>query len=134
MKPVRNPAYLRWIRTLPCCVCHTNRWVEAAHTGPHGLGQKSSDTSAIPLCSKHHRTGNDSYHKLGPRHFATMHGLDLVAIAARLSAKPRIRVQSGAFIGQVQDEDYFLCPIRDGLAVAVRRLSIVRRELHSEAA
>jgi hypothetical protein len=31
-----------------------------------GIIQKSSD-SAIPLCARHHRTGDDSYHKLGPR-------------------------------------------------------------------
>ena len=65
MKPVRNSEYLRWIRTLPCAVCRATRGVEAAHTGPHGLGQKSSDLSAIPLCARHHRTGPDSYHKLG---------------------------------------------------------------------
>ena len=32
-----------------------------------GIGQKSPDTSAIPLCAKHHRTGNASYHQLAPR-------------------------------------------------------------------
>ena len=44
--------------------------IEASHTGPHGLGQKSSDFSAIPLCYQHHRTGKDSYHKLGPQKFS----------------------------------------------------------------
>lgn len=70
MKPIHNPGYLRWIRTLPCAVCRATRAVEAAHTGPHGLSQKSSDLCAIPLCARHHRTGDDSYHKLGPRKFA----------------------------------------------------------------
>ena len=68
-KPARNPKYLAWIRTHPCVVCGGSRGIEASHTGPHGLGQKSPDSSAIPLCAKHHRTGNDSYHKLGPRKF-----------------------------------------------------------------
>ena len=63
---------------------------------PHGLGQKSSDLSAIPLCGRHHRTGDDSYHRLGPRKFAQVHQLDIRAIVARLSAKP--------FIGYSQDE------------------------------
>ena len=72
-KPVRHPGYLQWIRTLPCSVCRTTRTVEAAHTGPHGLSQKSSDLSAIPLCARHHRTGMDSYHKLGPRKFSEVH-------------------------------------------------------------
>ena len=70
MKPGRNPRYLAWIRTQPCCVCGARRGIEASHTGPHGLGQKSPDTSAVPLCTRHHRTGNDSYHRLGPRKFA----------------------------------------------------------------
>ena len=63
--PVRNPRYLAWIRTLPCLICGARRSIEASHTGPHGLGQKSPDSSAIPLCTKHNRTGKDSYHKLG---------------------------------------------------------------------
>ena len=92
MKPTRHPGYLRWIRSLPCTVCRTSRFVEAAHTGPHGISQKSSDLSAIPLCARHHRTGDDSYHRLGPRRFAEMHGLNLGGIVARLSAKPSIRV------------------------------------------
>ena len=95
MKPVRNPGYLRWIRSLPCAVCRTTRAVEAAHTGPHGLGQKSSDLSAIPLCGRHHRTGDDSYHRLGPRRFAEVHLLNIRAIVARLSGKSFIRVERG---------------------------------------
>ena len=93
MKPMRHPGYLQWIRTLPCSVCQTTRAVEAAHTGPHGLSQKSSDLSAIPLCVTHHRTGDDSYHKLGPRKFAEVHQLNIRAIVWRLSAKPFIRVE-----------------------------------------
>jgi hypothetical protein len=134
MKPVRNSAYLAWIRTLPCCVCRTTRWIEAAHTGPRGLGQKSSDTSAIPLCAKHHRTGNDSYHKLGPRRFAAVHGLDIAAIVARLSAKPSIRVESGAFVGRLRDEEYWLGATQDGLRKAIRRISELRREVQREVA
>jgi hypothetical protein len=108
VKPVRSPGYLKWIRTLPCSVCHRTRGVEAAHTGPHGLGQKSSDLSAIPLCARHHRTGDDSYHKLGPRKFAEVHQVNLPAIVARLSAKPWIRVDSGTFVGRFGDQEYAL--------------------------
>jgi hypothetical protein len=62
--------------------------IEAAHTGAHGIAQKSSDLSAIPLCVKHHRTGDHSYHKLGPRKFSNVHELNIQAIVARLSSKP----------------------------------------------
>ena len=127
MKPIRNPAYLKWIRTLPCSVCRTTRAIEAAHTGPHGLSQKSSDLSAIPLCARHHRTGGDSYHKLGPRKFAEVHRLNLGSIVARLSAKPWIRVESGIFVGRFGDRDYGLGSTEAGLAQAIRRVSELRR-------
>src|ERR1035441_6547045 len=134
MKPIRNPGYLRWIRTLPCSVCRTSRSIEAAHNGPHGMGQKSSDLSAIPLCARHHRTGDDSYHKLGPRRFAEVHQVNLQAIVARLSAKPVIRVESGAFVGRFGEEAYALGKTEDGLVRAIRKISQVRREKESEVA
>ena len=134
MKPVRHPGYLQWIRTLPCSVCRTTRAVEAAHTGPHGLSQKSSDRSAIPLCGRHHRTGKDSYHRLGPRRFAEVHRLNIPAMVARLSTKPSIRVESGGFIGRLGDQEYELGSTESGLAWAVRRMSRLRREIQAEGA
>jgi hypothetical protein len=134
MKPVRHPGYLRWIRSLPCSVCRTRRWVEAAHTGPHGLNQKSSDLSAIPLCARHHRTGDDSYHKLGPGRFAEVHQLNIRAIVARLTRKPRIRVEAGAFVGRFGDQEYELGSTAAGPARAIRRMSELRRELEAEVA
>jgi hypothetical protein len=128
-KPIRNPAYLRWIRSLPCLVCRTTRAVEAAHTGPHGLSQKSSDLSAIPLCGRHHRTGDDSYHRLGPRKFAEVHELNLPAIVARLSGKPFIRVEAGSFVGRIGNQEYDLGPTGAGLARAIGRMSQLRREM-----
>src|SRR5512142_103221 len=94
-KPIRDPRYLAWIRTLPCIVCASTRRIEAAHVGPHGLGQKASDRSTVPLCPKHHRTADDSYHHLGPRKFSKAHRVDLVAIVERLNRRPRIRVVRG---------------------------------------
>ena len=134
MKPVCNSRYLEWIRTLPCSVCQTRRAVEAAHTGPHGLSQKSSDLCAIPLCERHHRTGNDSYHKLGPRRFAEVHQLNLGAIAARLSAKPFIKVESGSFVGGFGDQEYELGSTEAGVARAIRRMRELRREREAEVA
>ena len=134
MQPVRNAGYLQWIRTLPCAVCRTIRAVEAAHTGPHGIGQKSSDLSAIPLCARHHRTGDDSYHKLGPRKFAEVHQLDIVAIVARLSAKPIIRVESGVFVGKFGDQEYALGSTEAGVARAIRRMRELRWERETEVA
>jgi hypothetical protein len=74
------------------------------HTGPYGLGQKSSDYSEIPLCSKHHRTGSDSYHRLGPRRFSEVHNLDIRAIVSRLNLKPLVRLEAGCLVAHLEGE------------------------------
>src|SRR6266478_5391723 len=127
-KPVRNPKYLAWIRTQSCVVCGASRGIEASHTGPHGLGQKSPDSSAIPLCARHHRTGNDSYHKLGPRKFSQVHGLDIPEIVRRLRRKPMIRIEAGMFVGFIDDEPYVLGDIGNGIMPAVQKMIKLQRE------
>jgi len=89
--PDRSPEYLAWIRTLGCVVCSgvsgAATVVEAAHTnalGPRGIGQKTSDFSAIPLCGAHHRENPDSYHRLGEQGFSYTHGIDLKELVLRL--------------------------------------------------
>ncbi|HYF36060.1 MAG TPA: hypothetical protein VD994_12270 [Prosthecobacter sp.] len=84
-KPPRDKRYLDWIRTQPCAVCGIEWEIEAAHTGPHGLGQKSSDHSAIPLCAECHRNGKQAYHRLGPRKFSETHGLEVPELTADLN-------------------------------------------------
>jgi len=55
---VRDPAYLANVRRLPCVLvaarsCHGR--IHAHHAGPRpGMGIKSSDDTAIPLCAQHH--------------------------------------------------------------------------------
>ena len=93
-----------------------------------------SDLCAIPLCVRHHRTGDDSYHKLGPRKFAELHHLNVPAIVARLSAKPLIRVASGAFVGRFGDQEYELGSTEAGVARAIRRMSELRPEIQAEEA
>ena len=110
-------------------MCRTTRAVEAAHTGPHGLGQKSPDWSAIPLCARHRRTGDDSYHKLGPRKFSEVHHLNMTAVVARLSAKPIIRVESGAFVVRFGEQEYELGSTEAGLVRAIGRMGELRREI-----
>ncbi len=129
VKPARDRRYLAWIRTLPCLVCGTRRAVEAAHTGPHGLGQKSPDWSVIPLCSQHHRTGSDSYHRLGPRRFSEKHNLDIPAIVRRLNSKPQIRVESSRFVVYFEGQRYVLGRTDAGIRSAVREAAKLRREV-----
>ena len=89
--PERCPDYLAWIRTLGCVVCSRVSGgatvIEASHTnalGSRGLGQKTSDFAAIPLCSGHHRKDSDSYHVLGEKAFSEEHGIDLKGIVLGL--------------------------------------------------
>jgi len=71
--------YLKWLRTQPCLICGQSRYVEAAHVGARGLGQTCPDRQAVPLCSKHHRTGPYAHHVLGKR-FWVFHRMDRGAV------------------------------------------------------
>ena len=102
MKPVRNPDYRRFVRRHPCCVCGKTWSVEAAHTGPHGLGQKAPDESCIPLCLIHHRAGRDSYHTLGRVSFCEVHEVNIPAIILRLAGAYAQKMKAG--IGQQNDD------------------------------
>ena len=79
--PVRDENYRRWIRSWPCIVCATRRAIEAAHTGPHGVGQKASDLSCIPLCQQHHA----DLHR-GVLDFQERHGIDISDVVAMFQA------------------------------------------------
>lgn len=100
-KPERDPEYLNFIRSLGCVICddaierrvfidgipcRQESPTEAAHTGPHALGRKSSDRTTIPLCGhKHHREGPESYHKLGPKKFEKAHGINIAKVVFGLN-------------------------------------------------
>lgn len=128
MKSIRDLKYLAWIRTLPCLICGRTMGIEAAHTGPHGVGQKSPDRSAIPLCARHHRTGRDSYHRLGPRVFERRHAIDIRAVVARLNSRRSIHIESGSFVGRYLNEDYVLGPVQIGIRSAVHRMLDTKRD------
>lgn len=87
---VYDPQYLDFIRRLQCVVCSqgeirlTTFPSEAAHVGERGLGQKCSDRETVPLCARHHRSGNDSQHSMGAR-FWSHFELDKDALIARLN-------------------------------------------------
>ena len=79
-KPVRDEAYRRFVRSLPSAVSGRGN-CQACHTGPHGIGQKSSDLSCIPLTRREH-----AEYDANPRGFAERHGLAIPALIARLNA------------------------------------------------
>lgn len=83
------PDYLAWVRTLPCAACGAiaTAWRpnQAHHTGPRGLGTKSSDFSAVPLCAGCH---DDGHARVGMKLFAARY--DFPALVARLNAAWRL--------------------------------------------
>jgi hypothetical protein len=99
-KGLKDPAYRKWITSLPCVVClfhpvsqskgysfvvQTTQ-SEAAHVGDRGLSQKCSDRLTIPLCRRHHRIGPEAHHVLG-KNFWEHHGLDRDALITELNAR-----------------------------------------------
>ncbi len=83
-----DPAYLKWIRKLPCLHC---AWLgravfgcESAHVKigvaehgwrEHGGGERSHDDHALPLCPWSHRTGPEAQHRNGERKFYLRMGI-----------------------------------------------------------
>jgi GGDEF domain-containing protein len=55
-------------------------------------------------------------------------------IVAGLSAKPCIRVESGAFVGRFGEEEYALGSTEAEVARAIRRMSELRREIQAKVA
>lgn len=57
-RPGMSPAYLDDIRALPCVVCLEPPRSDPHHlksgTGERGMGQRSTDKWAVPLCRRHH--------------------------------------------------------------------------------
>jgi hypothetical protein len=77
--------YLRYIRRQPCCLCGGID-VEAAHLRvgsindgkrPTGMGEKSSDRWALPLCNRHHK----EQHSMNEREFWASYGIDPFALS-----------------------------------------------------
>lgn len=88
VKPIRDPEYLAFVRSLPCSVpiCTRDRFIEPDHVGKHGMGQKCSDRETIPLCGLHHR----ERHRVGLKQFAQIYNMDVVWIVSELNRKPRL--------------------------------------------
>ena len=114
MKTTRDPEYLKFIRSLPCCVCFRTRTIETAHVGRRGMGQKSSDRETIPLCSLHHR----EQHRIGLRQFSRDYELNIPQLLAQLNEKPRIRLRRTTDVFLIRNVDFwnkalYVCEYRD---------------------
>ena len=74
-KTYRNPKYLEYIRTLPCCVCRRSG-VAPHHADTGGMGLKCNDTRTVPLCYKHHM----ECHALGRITFQEAYNICFISI------------------------------------------------------
>lgn len=59
--PLRDPAYLAFVRTLPCAVCGAPPPSEPSHFGSRGMSQKTDDSRVVPSCREDH----DAFHQTG---------------------------------------------------------------------
>ncbi len=81
------PSHLRFIRSLPCCVCGAE--AEAAHVRRNdptrgkfqAVGQKPHDRYTVPLCPAHHRLGPGSQHSMAESTFWQRAGINPEALA-----------------------------------------------------
>jgi hypothetical protein len=60
-----------------------------------------------------------------------VHGLNIPAIVAVLSAKVVIRIESGAFVGRLGGEVHVLGPAGAGLAKAIQRMRQIRHDIQA---
>jgi hypothetical protein len=89
-QPVRDDDYKRFIKRLPCVGCLKTWGIDPAHTGPHGIGQKSCDLSCIPLCRTCHRD-----YDAAPLKFATRK-LDIPALIKQFNEFYRDKIKPEA--------------------------------------
>lgn len=122
-RPVEDPLYLKWIRSLPCSVPGCRWRAEPHHTGIRGLSQKADDRRAIPLCRAHHEECEQNRQK-----FELTHGIDIEILIARLNEKPIVRIYQGRFVALLAGEEYDLGPSRITLANAIRAALQITRE------
>jgi len=74
-KTPRNPKYLAFVRSLPCCATGSTWEVQAAHVrigSGAGIGMKPSDFRAVPLIASAHH----DQHQHGERTFWKLTGMD----------------------------------------------------------
>ena len=57
-KAFRSKKYLKWVKSLPCCMCgggseDAHHIIGRGHLG--GMGTKAPDNYTMPVCRQHHQ-------------------------------------------------------------------------------
>lgn len=82
-RSIVNFAYRKFVKGFPCCACGQNWWIEFAHVGGRGLGQKATDLDGIPLCKICHVL----YHQIGRLKFEAVKFLSIATIILELQIR-----------------------------------------------
>lgn len=111
-KRVEQPAYLDFIRSLPCIVTRRGP-VEAAHVSysvpeygklGRGKGSKESDRWAVPLCPEEHQR----QHSMNEQEYWRSVGIDPCIVAALLYAAYPSRDRALLVINNIQRGSSFV--------------------------
>ena len=70
--PVRDRAYLDWLRGQPCVACGFPHGCDPSHHGAHGMGTKADDDRAVSMCRRCH----DHWERGAPRRVFAREHLD----------------------------------------------------------
>lgn len=90
-KPKPDPAYLNFVKQMPCCICGRPGPSDAHHPICERWSQeKAPDRDAIPLCKKHHQWGPDAIHN-GKESWVAKYGSDRDYIAGTQDAVERMK-------------------------------------------
>lgn len=85
-----DPAYLDYLRSLPCLICARDGMRQEYRTTPHHWPTKNNgghDHEAVPLCGDGVRGHHGLFHQIGVKSFESRYELNLKAEAARLYAE-----------------------------------------------
>lgn len=88
-RPGMSPEHLSCIRKLPCCVCWKTPGGEAHHIKDtpdkeRGMGLRSTDRWAAPLCHEHHIHGVELAGTRNERKWFSDRGIDALALSQAL--------------------------------------------------
>jgi len=65
IKRIRDPKYLKFCRSLPCCICGAIDGIQPHHTDSGGVALVGDDTSAVPVCLSCHQNIHQHHSKRG---------------------------------------------------------------------
>lgn len=99
---IRSRAHLDFIKQLQCVACacegRVTHGCDPAHVSflqPRGIGQKTSDANAVPLCRTHH----DEQHATNERLWWARLGVDVRGLAGELYATEGDLVEGETIVG-----------------------------------